>query len=63
MKELLEQTSTSSKYKLHEVVNIYYIQVLDTNTEEVLKEIPNKKFLDMYASMAELMGLIVDDKL
>ena len=63
MNELLEPTTTAIKYQLHEELNVYYVQVLDTNTKEVLKEIPNKKFLDMYASMAELMGLLVDDKL
>jgi flagellar protein FlaG len=63
MNELLEQTSTAIKYQLHEELNVYYVQVVDSISEEVLKEIPNKKFLDMYASMAEFLGLIVDDKL
>ena len=63
MNEILGQTTTSIKYQLHEKLNVYYVQVIDTTSEEVLKEIPNKKFLDMYASIAELMGLIVDDKL
>jgi len=63
MNELLEPTSTSIKYKLHEELNVYYVQVIDSISDEVLKEIPNKKFLDMYASRTELMGLIVDDKL
>ena len=62
MNELLEPTTTAIKYQLHEELNVYYVQVLDTKSKEVLKEIPNKKFLDMYASMAELMGLVVDDK-
>ena len=62
MNEIIEPTSTAIKYKLHEELNVYYVQVLDAKTDTVLKEIPNKKFLDMYASMAELMGLIVDDK-
>ena len=63
MNEFLEQTSTAIKYQLHEELNVYYVQVIDSISEEVLKEIPNRKFLDMYASMAEFMGLIVDDKL
>ncbi|WP_017379002.1 flagellar protein FlaG [Paenisporosarcina sp. TG-14] len=63
LNRLLQPTPTSMKFKLHEELNIYYVQVIDTNTDAVLKEIPNKKFLDMYASMRELMGLIVDDKL
>ena len=63
MNEFLKPTSTSLKFQLHEKLEVYYVQIIDTRTEEVLKEIPNKKFLDMYASMAEIAGLLVDEKL
>ena len=63
MNEFLEPTQTSMRFQLHEKLQVYYVQVIDMKTEEVLKEIPQKKFLDMYASMAELMGLVVDEKL
>lgn len=63
MNEFLDPTPTAVKFQLHEDLNVYYVQVIDSTTDEVLKEIPNKKFLDMYASMTELMGLVVDDKL
>lgn len=62
MNEFLEPTTTVVKFLLHEDLNEYYVQVINPLTDEVLKEIPNKKFLDMYASMTELMGLIVDEK-
>lgn len=63
MNEFLEPTKTAVKFQLHEKLNEYYVQVIDSITDEVLKEIPNKKFLDIYASMTELMGIIVDEKL
>ena len=63
MNEFLQPTTTNVKFQLHEKLDIYYVQVIDSKTDEVLREIPNKKFLDMYASMAELAGLIVDEKL
>ena len=63
MNEFLEPTSTAVKFQLHEELNEYYIQVIDSKTNEVLKEIPNKKFLDMYASMTEMMGFMVDEQL
>lgn len=62
MNEFLEPTSTALKFRLHEKLDVYYVQIIDTQTEEVLKEIPNKKFLDMYASIAEITGLLVDEK-
>ena len=62
MNDFLEPTTTAVKFQLHEELNEYYVQVINPITEEVLKEIPNKKFLDMYASMTEFLGLMVDEK-
>ncbi|MFP3345425.1 flagellar protein FlaG, partial [Halomonas sp. SIMBA_159] len=50
--EMLEPAATNVKFQLHEQLEVYYVQVIDTKTDEVLREIPNRKFLDMYASMA-----------
>lgn len=63
MNDFLEPTNTSVKFQFHDELGEYYVQVIDTVTDEVIKEIPNKKFLDMYASMAEFAGLLVDEKL
>ncbi|MCK6258674.1 flagellar protein FlaG [Fictibacillus sp. KIGAM418] len=61
--ELLIPTHTSSKFVLHEKLNDYYVQVIDDKTKEVLREIPSKKFLDMYASMLDYVGLFLDKKI
>lgn len=53
---------TSIKFELHDKLDRYYVSVIDKNTDEVIKEIPPKKMLDMYAAMAEFMGFIVDEK-
>lgn len=63
MNEFLEPTTTAVKFQFHEKLNEYYVQIVDSTTDEVLKEIPNKKFLDMYASMTELIGIVIDEKL
>ena len=49
MNEVLVPTETNIKFQLHEQLEVYYVQVIDTKTDEVLREIPNRKFLDMYA--------------
>ena len=36
------------------------VKIIDTNTQEVIKEVPPEKILDMVASMMERAGLIVD---
>ncbi|MCH4827614.1 flagellar protein FlaG [Planococcus halocryophilus] len=63
MNKFLDSTTTNVKFQFHEETNVYYVQVVNTLTEEILREIPNKKFLDMYASMADFAGLMVDEKL
>ncbi|MGP4078938.1 flagellar protein FlaG [Pseudalkalibacillus sp. R45] len=63
MNDFLVPTHTSLKFELHEKLDRYYVQVIDDKTKEVIREIPNKKFLDMYAAMAELVGIVVDEKI
>jgi flagellar protein FlaG len=49
-------------FVLHEKLNEYYVQVVDTDTGDVIREIPPKKFLDMYAATLEFIGFLVDKK-
>lgn len=63
MNEFLIPTHTSLKFQLHEQSDEYFVQVVDDKTKEVIREIPDRKFLDMYAAMAELVGIVVDEKI
>lgn len=54
---------THLNFVLHEKLDTYYVQVINNRTDEVIREIPPKKFLDMYARMAEMLGLIVDERI
>ncbi|UOQ85191.1 flagellar protein FlaG [Gracilibacillus salinarum] len=63
LNSFLEPSNTSIKYELHDKLDRYYVTIVDRETKEVVKEIPPKKLLDVYASMAELMGFIVDEKI
>jgi flagellar protein FlaG len=63
MNEFLQPSHTSIKFELHDKLNEYYVTVVDDRTHEVLKEIPSKKLLDIYAAMTEFLGLIVDKKI
>mgnify|MGYP002626718033 CR=1 FL=1 len=46
----------------NEKVNRYAIKVLDSDSKEVVKEIPSEKTLEMFARMLEIEGLLVDEK-
>ena len=63
MNEFLEASNTSLKFEFHEKLKEYYVSIVDNDTSEVVREIPAKKMLDMYAAMTEYIGLVVDKKI
>ncbi|MBM7541605.1 flagellar protein FlaG [Amphibacillus cookii] len=63
LNEFLEPVRTSIKFEMHEKLEKYYVRVVDSSTDEIIREIPPEQMLDMYAAMAEFMGLIVDEKI
>lgn len=63
LNELVQPSHTSVRFELHKELNEYYVQVIDEKTHEVIREIPPKKLLDMYAAMMEFVGLLVDKKI
>ncbi len=53
---------TQLSFKYHEDTNRISITVTDSDTDEVIREIPPEKALDMLAKAWELAGLLVDEK-
>ena len=52
----------SVRFKIHEKTNDVMVKIVDAETEEVIREIPPEKLLDMFANMLELAGLLVDER-
>ncbi|WP_345242350.1 flagellar protein FlaG [Pontibacillus salipaludis] len=63
MNDFLEPAHTELKFEFHDKLEEYYVTIVNPKTDEVIKEIPPKKLLDVYASMAELLGFLVDRKI
>lgn len=61
--EFLHINHNASKFVLHDGLDRYFVQVVDTQTEEVVKEIPPKKLLDAFYEMQKLVGMIIDEKI
>lgn len=61
--ELLNTTSTKLRYQYHEKLDKYYVTLVDSETDVVVREIPNKKLLDIYAAMLDFVGVLVDEKI
>lgn len=52
----------SLAFEQHEKLNRTMVKIIDRETEEVIREIPPEKFLDMISSMLEFAGIIIDEK-
>ncbi|KYD19323.1 flagellar protein FlaG [Caldibacillus debilis] len=63
LNRFLRPTFVSIQFELHEKLNEYYVKIVDSETGEVIKEIPPKKLLDIYAALVEQLGLIIDEKI
>lgn len=53
---------TRLSFKYHEDTNRISITVTDSDTDEVIREIPPEKTLDMLAKAWEMAGLLVDER-
>jgi len=50
------------KFSIHEKTKEIMVKVLDSETKEVIREIPPEKVLDMVAKLWEMAGIIVDER-
>ncbi len=53
---------TRCEFSYHEETKRISIKVLDRDTEEVIREIPQEETLDMLERMWELAGILVDER-
>lgn len=63
MNEFFTINNSELKFVFHEGLDTYYAQLINTETEEVIREIPSKKVLDVFYEMQKLVGMIVDKKI
>lgn len=50
------------EFSIHEKTKEIMVKVIDADTNEVIREIPPEKILDMVAKMWEMVGIIVDER-
>jgi flagellar protein FlaG len=58
----LEGTNRRFEYSVHEQTNTIMIKVINSDTDEIIREIPPERILNLIAKLWELAGLIVDKK-
>ncbi|WP_313563077.1 flagellar protein FlaG [Ruminiclostridium cellobioparum] len=50
------------EFSIHEQTNEIVVKVYNSETDELIREIPNEKILDMVAKICEMAGLFVDER-
>ncbi|HCX64257.1 MAG TPA: hypothetical protein DHN33_03500 [Eubacteriaceae bacterium] len=59
---LFNHQDTHFEFKVHEGTGRVMVNLIDNKTDEVVKEIPPEKILDLVANIWELAGIIVDER-
>ncbi|OUM94426.1 MAG: hypothetical protein BAA04_07460 [Firmicutes bacterium ZCTH02-B6] len=57
----LEAVDRRLKFLVHEETERIYVQVIDKETGEVIREIPPEKILDLVGQLQKLIGLLIDE--
>ena len=50
------------EFKVHEGTGRIMVKLVNKETDEIVKEIPSEKILDLVASIWDLVGILVDER-
>jgi len=53
---------THLEFSIHKETKAIIVRIVDSETQEVLKEIPPEKLLDLVAKLWEMAGLLIDER-
>jgi len=60
--EIVDHVKEGLSFQIHEDTEELMVQVIDVNTEEVIKELPPEEMLDLKARIHEMVGILIDEK-
>lgn len=63
LNEFMTVQNRNSKFIMHDGLERYYVEVVDAETEEVIREVPPRKLLDAFYTMQKFLGMIIDEKI
>lgn len=58
----LEPYDTQVQFSVHEKTKHVMIKIVNTSTNETVREIPSEKLMDIMANLLEVAGILVDIK-
>jgi len=69
MKDMVEQMNksldpfkTSLKFGFHDASDTYYVSIVDTNTNDIIRTFPPEEVMELSVKMKEFVGMIFDQK-
>ena len=60
--KVMDRFSKSIKFAVYEDSGSLYAQVINTDTEEVIKTIPSEEALEMMSRVNYVLGMLIDEK-
>lgn len=51
------------EFSIHEKTKQIMVKIIDVSTDEIIREIPPEKILDLVAAIWEISGIIVDERI
>ncbi|PYY29574.1 flagellar protein FlaG [Paenibacillus illinoisensis] len=60
--KVLQRMDTQLRWSVNKESNQMIVKVMDTQTNEVLREIPPEKYLELVQNLCEQVGLFLDEK-
>ena len=61
--QTLRGVNTNFEFTIHEQTKEIMVKVINSETNEVIREIPPEKILDLVAKIWELAGILVDERI
>lgn len=58
----MQGKATNLEFTVHEQTKLIAVKVIDSESGEVIKEIPPEKTLDFVAKLWEMAGILIDEK-
>lgn len=62
LNDFMQSLNTSIHFELHRETETLMVQVEDSQTHKIIKEVPSSELLDMVAKLKESIGAFVDKK-
>ena len=50
------------EFRVHERTGRFMVKLVDNETDEIIREIPPEKILDLIANIWEMVGILVDER-